>query len=264
MENINTNQDYQQLNQEQKSLKKARQNTFLAGSIIWFIYGTIIAFVSAIVTLFVIKNTKTYEMLTTNYIFMIIFSCVTFIAITIEFFVGPKMNFWLQLFVVTISMIGIGVVVLSVGLFNLVLAFSPGDNVNSTLVLIKILSIILAPLLLMGLFGILGMYDLIKVNVWTIASIIFAIGFFFIFFLSFFVFNSWIRALFPALGFMLMLCYMALDWFCITKINKAYNMTIQRDDMLKKEMFKLSLYFGFRLSFDYIYMLIYLIQIFKN
>ncbi|MCE6114896.1 MAG0110 family membrane protein [Mycoplasmopsis agalactiae] len=242
---------------ENASSVASRKNAFLGASVGWFSYATAIAFVSAIVLLLFFP--KALDYLQRNPFIGLGLALGLLVLIFIEFIVGPKMNFWAQLVIITLSMMLLGIVLLSFALVELLGTFATGSSIEYP-ALAKTFGVILLPIVILSIMAILAYFDLIKIKFVYAIIIFLTISFFFIFILSAFIFNSWINALFPSIGFALMISYMAFDWWLITRYNKAFNATVSNDST-RKEFMKLTIYFGFKLAYDYIYALVYLIKL---
>ncbi|EIN14840.1 Hypothetical protein, predicted transmembrane protein [Mycoplasmopsis agalactiae 14628] len=258
IENQNVNQkNFRRF--ERASSVASRKNAFLGASVGWFSYATAIAFISAIVMLAFFA--KALDYLQSNPFIGLGLALGLLVLIFIEFIVGPKMNFWVQLVIITLSMILLGIVLLSFALVELLATFSTGVSIDN-LAIAKTFGVILLPVAILSIMAVLAYFDLIKIKFVYAIIIFLTISFFFIFILSVFIFNSWINALFPSIGFALMISYMAFDWWLITRYNKAFNASVSNDST-KKEFMKLTIYFGFKLAYDYIYALIYLIRLIR-
>nr|WP_307923407.1 hypothetical protein [Mycoplasmopsis bovis]QUE42848.1 hypothetical protein HYD84_00075 [Mycoplasmopsis bovis] len=158
-------------------------------------------------------------------------------------------------------MVLFGIVVLSFAIVELLETFAKGAQ-NINLPLAQTFGVIIAPIVIMAIMAILAYFDLIKIKIAYALTIFIFISFLFIWIISSFIFSSWLYSLIPAFGFALMVCYMAIDWWLISRYNKAFNATVS-NEATKKEFMKLTIYFGFKLAYDYLWALIYLVKLIR-
>ncbi|MBZ4226978.1 MAG0110 family membrane protein [Mycoplasma tauri] len=240
-----------------------RKNAILGLSICWFIYAITIAFITAIIVItFANAFFKSIQNNLPAIITLVIAFIVFLICMIVEHIHGPRLNFWVQFTLITISMIGLGFFLLSGALIILLDTYN--KDFNNFAAISKTILVVLAPLLFMALMGLLAYYDKIKINLLYSFLMVVGIGMIFIFILSFFVWNSWLNAVFPVLGFALVCGYMAFDLWLITRYNKAYARTQSNSPLLSKEVNRLVIYFGFSLAYNYIIALYYLARIIAN
>lgn len=239
----------------------AKKRSITGASLLWFVYSIVIAFTSAIVTLVLTKNINFSSEADRPWIIAVgAVSLITLVLICVEMFMGARLNFGVQLTLITLSMIGFGFAVLSFGLKALVITVFERSANDSALTIMKILGVLFLPIAILGVIAILEHYNKIKIKlVYTLIIMIF-ISMLFIYFMSFFIMRNWISAVYPMLGFTLMMLYMAADWWIISKYNKAYEKTQTDDELVRKHIIKVSIYFGFKLAVDYIWAIMYLIK----
>lgn len=237
----------------------SRKNAFLGASVGWFSYSTFVAFISAIVMLVFFSHALVF--MKQNIFLALGLSFLLIIFIFVEFIVGPRMSFWTQLVIITLSMVLFGIVVLSFAIVELLETFAKGAQ-NINLPLAQTFGVIIAPIVIMAIMAILACFDLIKIKIAYALTIFIFISFLFIWIISSFIFSSWLYSLIPAFGFALMVCYMAIDWWLISRYNKAFNATVS-NEATKKEFMKLTIYFGFKLAYDYLWALIYLVKLIR-
>ncbi|WP_051590820.1 MAG0110 family membrane protein [Mycoplasmopsis felifaucium] len=248
-----------------KDKKQSKTTNFILGaSIIWFFYGITIAIVSAICALFVMKAINfNFDK---SWMTILYISIPTFIIVFVYSAMGPRMNFFAQLVMYTLSMIGLGISLFAGVFVKLVFSFSGylKTSQSNFYVIAETLAVFIIPLIGLLIIGVLAYFDKIKMKLLNTILILLGVSLFVVFLFSFLIFNSFMAALFPVIGLALMMCYLALDMWTITRFNKAYKETMNKTTELNQMIFRHCIYFGFRLAYDYVLAVFYLWQLFQS
>lgn len=233
-----------------KKIQDKAKNALLGAALLWFGYSLLIAFVTAILTLVYIEPIS--QFFDKHLYGWLAIGLVTLAITCVCLWVGNKMPFWALLIFVTLSMIGIGFSVLSLGLYEALHTFNWKG----------MFLVLLIPAGAIILFGLLARFNLINMSiVWV--TILICLGIMFVVFIvSFFVMNYWLYALYITLGLVVTFLYMAVDWYLIMRFNKEMAYYVDNSEK-EKAVIKIGLYFGVRLALDYIYAFLYLIKLFE-
>ncbi|WP_084489761.1 MAG0110 family membrane protein [Mycoplasmopsis lipofaciens] len=245
-----TNYEYE--NKPKNKIKESlKGNVFLGATILWFAYAMMIAILAAII---VFANANTIgKFFISRPIIWIVAGIVGFVLLMITFFMGHRMNFWILLPLVTIDMIFLGTVVLGTALLY---ALSNFDW-------LKTFAVFFIPIAVMMLMGTLAVFNIIKLDKLWVAALIISITLLVLMIVSFFVLNETMYMLYVGLGFILICLYMGIDWILIIKLNQTYKSDFLTKDTIS-EILRISLFYGFKLAYDYIYAVYYLILIFSD
>ncbi|MBU4689652.1 MAG0110 family membrane protein [Mycoplasma zalophidermidis] len=127
--------------------------------------------------------------------------------------------------------------------------------------LIKLTAIFFIPAASMVLIGALAYFNVLKINKITPIMITLFITIIVLMLVSWFSSHQLIFTIISGVGFLLTLCYMAIDWLIIIKFNNNFK-KLTPEQQSVGELIKWSIYFGYRLAFDYIYAFIYLSNFF--
>lgn len=235
-----------------KSTYKATfANTILCGSLISFgVYLTIAIFGGITFTLnisYLLSNTWSVFV----YIIAAVLSMALLFAILIT---GPFWNVYALGIFSAISMFFVGFLTLGY-VFNRFLTL----QVETW----KILSVLFIPAAVMMLTGTLAYFNLINFKkVWIILILLFITSII-IALTIFFVSNrNLVYALYSLVACAIFAAYMAVDWYLITRFNKKYK-ELGNEFLSLKKAIKMSMYFGFKLSYDYVMIVYYISRFFK-
>lgn len=239
------------MNKTKSTYKATFANTILCGSLISFgIYLTIAIFGGITFTLnksYLLSNT--WSMIV--YIIAAILSTALLFAILIT---GPLWNVYVLGIFSAISMFFVGFLTLGY-VFNRFLTL----EVETW----KILSVLFIPAAVMMLTGTLAYYNLINFKKVWITLILLFITSIIIALTIFFVSNkNLVYVLYSLVACAIFAAYMAIDWFLITRFNRKYK-ELGNEFLSLKNAIKMSMYFGFKLSYDYVMIVYYISRIFK-
>lgn len=248
------NNDYEQIKDD--SLKTTdyvfvRRNSFLGYTLLWFAFCMTISFGTAFVCTLYMEKIAGY--FANNVIGWIIGGILTIILLFVYMFLGPRMHIGVSIPMVMIIMMGFGLFALSIPLYY----------AKETMAWWKLYLVLFLPAGFMFIMGALAATNKVDLSKIWIPIIAVAVTMLILGIVTWFVFSKYLVALISALGVLLMALYMGFDWYFISKYNKVYN-NFMNDEETKKEMIKLSLFFGFKLAYDYIYCVLYLIRLFSN
>ncbi|WP_029513452.1 MAG0110 family membrane protein [Mycoplasmopsis primatum] len=246
--------------QEQKLNKSKYKNALLGASLGWFCYALFIALISSITAIYFYES---FIFLLNKFILLFLIPMIV-IGI-VELFWGPKINFWVQIILITVLMICIGILVLSFALIELIklLSASTINDESGYLLIVKTMAVILAPTFLLAVLSIFIYFNLFKQKILWAFLTAFLLSLLAIFLASFFIWNSILAGIYSALSLALVSLYLAIDWFVIIKTNEAYSKLTQHNKSTDKFFRQTTIYFGFKLAYDYILVLIYLIRLLK-
>lgn len=230
--------------------QKVSKNKLLASAFIWFGYSMFIAFLTGIITTYAI-SWKTDTIGTAGIAVMLTFGILGVISLFIELFFGWRMNFYVQLVFVTFGMMFLGFTVVS-----LIILFTVANKTVEYL-----LYSISIPMLLFILFGFLSYYNKIKIKPVYILLIIMAIVMLISTIVGFFVFSRWFEMFYVTLSVFIYSLILLIDIYMISNANRYFNEQMNTKNT-NKEIMKLSIYFGFKIAYDCIYLIYYLFRIF--
>ncbi|WP_408634340.1 MAG0110 family membrane protein [Mycoplasmopsis alligatoris] len=111
-----------------------------------------------------------------------------------------------------------------------------------------------APVVIMGIFGIIGYYELIDITKISRLSMVLGVVFLICVIVSFFIYGPSLHMLITVVGLILICLGTSIDFYVM---RREFETAIYHD---KKQMVKISVYFGIRLFFNYVMMLYYLIR----
>ncbi|MCS4536711.1 MULTISPECIES: MAG0110 family membrane protein [unclassified Mycoplasma] len=225
-------------------------NRIIAGSLLTFAIGLIFAIIGAITFTTTVKYLPQSIF---SFAFLLTGSIINFILVMVIMLVGPKMKAYVLGPLASISMFLVGYFVLSY-----VFYFSkPSQD------LIKLIAIFFIPAAAMLLMGVLAYYNLIKLNKLLPISMFVLVTFIILVIVSWFSSGKLIFTLVSAFGFLLTVIYMGIDWIIIIKFNHNYK-NLSPDAQSNAELIKWSMYFGYKLAWDFIYAVVYISELFKN
>ncbi|QBF34674.1 hypothetical protein EG856_01930 [Mycoplasmopsis phocirhinis] len=225
-------------------------NKIIAGSVLSFAIGLIVAILGAI------TFTTTFSYISQNALslpFLIVGSIIDFILVMIILFIGPKMKSYIIAPLATISMF-------LVGYFTLGYIFHFTDVSQD---IVKLIAIFFIPAAAMLLMATLAYFNVIKLNKILPVSLFVLITLFILILVSWFSSQQLIFTLISALGFLLTVLYMGIDWIIIIKFNRNFK-NLSPEQQSNSELVKWSIYFGYKLAWDFIYAVVYIYQLFRN
>ncbi|UUD35208.1 Bax inhibitor-1 family protein [Mycoplasmopsis caviae] len=246
--------NYEQLNNNDLNIVDntlVRKNTFLGYTLLWFTFCMVISFTTAFAATYNMVTVVNYFV--NHYYSWILGGVLTIALLFIYMFLGPKMHLGISIPIVTIIMMGFGLFALSVPLYY----------AKYTLDWWKLYLVLFLPAGFMLIMGTLAATNKINLSMLWVPLIVLFVAIITLSIVSWFVFSDWLVSLISGLGVLLMVIYMGIDWLLINKFNKVYSDFINTEET-KKEMIRMSLFFGFKLAYDYIYCVLYLIRLFSN
>ncbi|WP_029608671.1 MAG0110 family membrane protein [Mycoplasma simbae] len=225
--------------------KAKEANKIISGSILSFAINLILAILGGIAFLLFTKTTNgTYKFEPISFMIATVLSIILIFTVMMW---GPKMKVWVLAPLTTASMLLIGYTILGI----VFLTYEIDGNIW------KLMTLFFIPTAGMLIAGTLAFFN--KINIGKISTVaIFGSIFLFIFaIVSWFVTSRILFTLISTLGIALVFLYMMIDWYIILKFNKHFN-TLEPESQSKSEVAKWSLYFGYRLSYDFVIAISYL------
>ncbi|TQC51489.1 hypothetical protein E1I18_02275 [Mycoplasmopsis mucosicanis] len=219
-------------------------NKIVAGSIITFAIGIVIALAGGIVFASFASLFESFAQI--SIMWYVIANVVDFALILVILLAGPRMKSYILAPLVAISLFLLGF--LDLGYVLVRFASEP----------FKIAGIFFIPAVAMIVIGALAAAD--KINITKVNILIAIIMPIFLIFVvvSFFVSNrNVIFTIISGFGFLLVILYMFIDWWFIFSFNKYYK-SLDDENRTTELAARYSIYFGFKLTFDFVYAITYL------
>ncbi|AIA29750.1 hypothetical protein MCAL160_0109 [Mycoplasmopsis californica HAZ160_1] len=229
-------------------LKGKVGNKVIVGSIIVFALNLILAIAAGMIFVnFFAKSTKIFIPVFTISLILEIILVIIFFAF------GLRMPIYISIPYTAITSIVLGIFILSA------ISFSGLGSININLLLASLF----IPLVAMLILGTLAYFMKINVTFLSIVISVLLVTTLVFLIVVWFVSRSWATTMFSFLGLALMLAYMALDWYLIVKFNNNFK-SYENQEQSKLLWLKYSIYFGFRLFYDYIYAAYYIYNLFRG
>ncbi|WP_036437914.1 MAG0110 family membrane protein [Mycoplasmopsis gallinarum] len=234
-----------------KNIKSRGTSILFGASTLWFSFFVGLIFIGSSFTKLVFTTNNTAALIT--YIISGIFSSVFIFVLLIW---GRKINFWVLLPLSSVLSLSLGFSVLGPILFSFLLTASA----------YKLLGILGIATALFILIGILGYFNLLQIQkIWPFLLIV-ASAMFILFITSFFIVKSWVISLYGLLGMFLGIVYLMFDFALINNESAYVDGFLNSEIGNQKsnhhlEIARISLWYGFKLAYDYLILVYYLIRI---
>lgn len=233
---------------------------FKGATLLWFGLFFILAIAGAFLMAFYGPDVVNYVYTLSLYtqIFIIAGSLATlFIIAMITMIFGYKFKWWLLLIFASILSLFVGGIVMLIAFAGLAIA---NDNTIDISVAWKFTVLLFIPASAFIFSGVLSSIN--RLNEKFIYVLI-SISFFALLIsitVGFFIRRNWLDVLILSIAFILMYLYIIIDMYYIHKLSKHFK---NPDNADKKEFLRLSIFFGFRLFYDYMVALYYAFRLYS-